>query len=110
MNLHYVFNRNTRTFPISWLSMVPSFASSLRRSFAYRTEQPTRLATSTGWTLAFSRALAREDKRISSVYMVANLALFFVLFLTYGVKKLDVFKRCAIRHFQRKVYYTISYI
>lgn len=92
MNPHHFFNRYVHTLPIMRPSMRPDSAISRNRSFAYRTLHPACSATSTGWTLAVSRALTSAFKKTSSEYTSSNLELSDVRFLTVGVMLNIVYK------------------
>lgn len=92
MNPTYFFNRYVQTLPIILPSIRPESAISRSRSLAYRTLQPACSATSTGWTLAVNKAVARAFKKTSSEYTSSNLELSDVRFLTVGVMLNIVYK------------------
>ena len=79
MNPYSFLNRYVQTFPMIRPSIKPESAISRSRSLAYRTLHPACSATSTGWTLAVNKAVARAFKKTSSEYTSSNLELSDIL-------------------------------
>lgn len=94
MLIPYFFRRYVHTLPMILPSMRPSSAIWRNRSLAYRGLHPACSATSTGCTLALSKAFARASSIMSGV----NFATVTGLLSISKILDLGLYKCCVTYH------------